>query len=191
MLAAGANALAWREHPEDRQLALLRFKRREHLRVAAADVLDPALDGGADRVVETGGQLTLLAESCVAAALHALRPPVPFAVIALGRFGGAELSYGSDLDLLFVYDGTTPGDFEVAERLGENLVRFLAGTSPPTRLYPVDLALRPEGKDGPLARSLDGYRAYYERWAQTGNARRWCEPVPWPATDRWPSASWR
>jgi [glutamine synthetase] adenylyltransferase / [glutamine synthetase]-adenylyl-L-tyrosine phosphorylase len=85
----------------------------------------------------------------------------------MGRFGGAELSYASDLDLLFVYDGSTPADFTAAERLGEHLVRFLAGASPPTRIYPVDLSLRPEGKDGPVARSLDGYRAYYGRWSRT------------------------
>ena len=167
LLAGTANALAWREHAEDRQLALLRYKRRELLRVAAADVLDLAAAGGEDQVVVTAGQLTALAEACVSAALDALETPLPFAVIAMGRFGGAELSYASDLDLLFVYDGSTPADFAVAERLGENLVRFLAGASPPTRIYPVDLALRPEGKDGPLTRSLDGYRAYYGRWART------------------------
>ncbi|MGI8809877.1 MAG: bifunctional [glutamine synthetase] adenylyltransferase/[glutamine synthetase]-adenylyl-L-tyrosine phosphorylase [Acidimicrobiales bacterium] len=167
LLAGTANALAWREHAEDRQLALLRYKRRELLRVAAADVVDQAAASGEDQVVVTAGQLTALAEACLSAALDALSPPLPFAVIAMGRFGGAELSYASDLDLLFVYDGSTPADFEVAERVGAGLVRFLAGTTPPSRIYPVDLALRPEGKDGPLARSLDGYRAYYGRWART------------------------
>ncbi len=167
LLAGTTNALAWREHAEDRQLALLRYKRRELLRVAAADVLDLAAMGGEDQVVVTAGQLTTLAEACVSAAVDAVAPALPFAVIAMGRFGGAELSYASDLDLLFVYDGSTPADFAVAERLGENLVRFLAGTTPPTRIYPVDLALRPEGKDGPLTRSLEGYRAYYGRWART------------------------
>jgi [glutamine synthetase] adenylyltransferase / [glutamine synthetase]-adenylyl-L-tyrosine phosphorylase len=160
--AASAHALEWRDHVEDRRLGLLRFKRREELRVAAADVLDLA-----ESPEVTAGQLTALAEACVGAALDSLQPPLPFAVVALGRFGGAELSYASDLDLLFVYDGSTPADFTAAERLGEQLVRFVAGASPPSRVYPVDLALRPEGKDGPLARSLDGYRAYYERWAQT------------------------
>lgn len=162
LLAASANALAWRDHVEDRRFGLLRFKRREELRVAAADVLDLA-----ESAEVTAGQLTALAEACVGAALESLEPPLPFAIVALGRFGGAELSYASDLDLLFVYDGSTPADFTAAERLGEQLVRFLAGASPPSRIYPVDLALRPEGKDGPLARSLDGYRAYYGRWART------------------------
>jgi glutamate-ammonia-ligase adenylyltransferase len=167
-LHAGAgNALAWRDHVEDRQVGLLRYKRREELRVAAADVLDLASATGDDQVVVTAGQLTALAEACLAAALDSLTPPVPFAVVAMGRFGGSELSYASDLDLLFVYDGSTAADFAAAERVGATLVRFLAGLTPPTRIYPVDLDLRPEGKDGPLARSLDGYRAYYERWART------------------------
>jgi glutamate-ammonia-ligase adenylyltransferase len=162
LLAGSAHALAWRDHVEDRQLGLLRFKRREQLRIAAADVLDLA-----GSVTATAGQLTQLAEACVTAALASLAPALPFAVVAMGRFGGTELSYASDLDLLFVYDGSTPADFTAAERLGEQLVRFLAGASPSMRVYPVDLALRPEGKDGPLARSLDGYRAYYGRWART------------------------
>ena len=165
--AGGLNALAWRDHVEDRQVGLLRYKRREELRVAAADVLDLAAAAGDDQVVVTGDQLTALAEACLDAALDSIQPPLPFAVVALGRFGGAELSYASDLDLLFVYDGSTAGDFAAAERVGATLVRFLAGLSPPTRVYPVDLSLRPEGKDGPLARSLDGYAAYYDRWAQT------------------------
>src|SRR5439155_2257376 len=49
----------------------------------------------------------------------------------------------------------------------EALLRFVGGRSPATQVYRLDLGLRPEGKDGPLARSLDAYRAYYERWAQT------------------------
>src|SRR5439155_16552127 len=88
-----------------------------------------------------------------------------FAVVAMGRFGGAELSYASDLDVLFVYDGSTAEDFAVAEQAAESLLKFLAGRTPAPRIYTVDLGLRPEGKQGPLARSLDGYRTYYERWA--------------------------
>ena len=164
--AGSASALGWREHVEDRRLGLLRYKRREELRVAAADILELTPPGD-DPVVVTAGQLTALAEAAVQAALDSVAPPLPFAVVALGRFGGAELSYASDLDLLFVYDGSTAADFEVAERTAEGLVRFLAGATPPTQIYPVDLDLRPEGKDGPLARSLDGYRAYYDRWART------------------------
>ncbi len=166
LLQGASAAVAWRDHLEDRQRGLLRYKRREELRVAAGDVLELA-PPEQDQVVVTAGQLTALAEASLQAALEALHPSLPFAVVAMGRLGGAELSYASDLDLLFVYDGQTPADFSAAEKLGEALVRFLAGTTPATRIYPVDLGLRPEGKDGPLARSLDGYASYYGRWSQT------------------------
>ncbi|MEA2971755.1 MAG: [glutamine synthetase] adenylyltransferase / [glutamine synthetase]-adenylyl-L-tyrosine [Actinomycetota bacterium] len=166
LLLGASAAVAWRDHVEDRQRGLLRYKRREELRVAAGDVLDLA-PPGEDQVVVTACQLTTLAEASLQAALEALKPSLPFAVVAMGRLGGAELSYASDLDLLLVYDGSTPADFSAAEKVGAALVRFLAGTTPATRIYPVDLGLRPEGKDGPLARSLDGYASYYGRWSQT------------------------
>ncbi|MEA2825845.1 MAG: [glutamine synthetase] adenylyltransferase / [glutamine synthetase]-adenylyl-L-tyrosine [Actinomycetota bacterium] len=171
LLLGASAALAWRDQVEDRQRGLLRYKRREELRVAAGDVLGLA-PPDEDQVVVTACQLTTLAEASLQAALDALAPSLPFAVIAMGRFGGAELSYASDLDLLFVYDGQNTvdvkaADFKAAEKVAESLVRFLAGTTPATRIYPIDLGLRPEGKDGPLARSLDGYATYYDRWAQT------------------------
>ena len=165
-LADGATtALAWRGGRQERRAGLRRFKQREELRIAARDVL--GLEGDdAETVPATARQLTALAEASVRAALDAVGPRLPFAVIAMGRFGGAELSYASDLDLLFVYDGTTPADFAAAERTAEALLAFL-GEAGPGRIYNTDLDLRPEGKQGPLARSLDGYRAYYERWGQT------------------------
>jgi glutamate-ammonia-ligase adenylyltransferase len=165
-LADGATtALAWRGARRERQAGLRRFKAREELRIAARDVL--GLEGDdATTVPATARQLTALAEACVRAALDAVAPRLPFAVIAMGRFGGGELSYVSDLDLLFAYDGTSPADFAAAERTAEALLAFL-GEAGPSRIYSTDLGLRPEGKQGPLARSLDGYRAYYERWGQT------------------------
>jgi len=165
-LAEGAvAAMAWRTDNDDRQRGLDRFRRREELRVAAADILS-LTPAGEDPVVITGAHLTGLAEACVAAALELVAPALPFAVVAMGRFGGAELSYASDLDVLFVYDGTTAGDFVSAEKAATALLEILSGPTPATRVYSVDAGLRPEGKSGPLARSLDGYRAYYERWAQ-------------------------
>ena len=165
LLEGATTALAWRTDVEARQRGLERFRRREELRVAAADVLE-LTPPGTDPVVVTGAGLTALAEASVQAALTALEPPLPFAVVAMGRFGGAELSYASDLDLLFVYDGGTPGDFKAADETAVALLQFLAGPTPATRVYTVDTGLRPEGKDGPLARSLEGYRSYYDRWAR-------------------------
>ena len=151
-------AVGWRPNPEERWAALKRFTDREGLRIAAHDVLD-LID-----VSEVGGALTNLAEATLEAALTALEPSLPFAVIALGRLGGGELSYASDLDILFVYDGSTPADFAAAERVATTLLRDVGGNRP--HIYDLDADLRPEGKDGPLARSLDGFRTYFESYAQ-------------------------
>ena len=161
---AAADAISWRKDNADQRASLRRLKHREELRIAARDVL--SLDGG-EEVVMAGRRLTTLAEVAVEAALRAVAPAMPFAVVGMGRFGGAELSYASDLDLLFVYDGSTAADFAAAEGSAETLLRFLGGEHGPARIYATDLDLRPEGRQGPLARSLDGYRRYYESYART------------------------
>ena len=140
---------------------LQRFKRDEELRIATRDVF------GMDSVEATGASLTELAETVLQEALTLVEPSVPIALIAMGRFGGAELSYASDLDILVVYDGTTADDFAAAEQTATDLLKSVKGSTPPNRLYYLDFDLRPEGKQGPLARSLDAYRAYYDRYAQT------------------------
>ena len=153
--------LGWRGTTGQRREGLRRFKRRELLWIAGRDVLGFA-------TVEVGGrELAGLAEACVEAALRMLEPARPFAVIGMGRFGGGELSYASDIDVLFVYDGETPADFAVAERTAEALMREIGATTAEGQTFRIDADLRPEGKQGPLARSIGGYRAYYERWAQT------------------------
>ena len=75
------------------------------------------------------GALTDLAEATLEAAVDVLGPSLPFAVIALGRLGGAELSYASDLDVVFVYDGSTPDDFAAAERVATTLLSSVGGNS--------------------------------------------------------------
>jgi glutamate-ammonia-ligase adenylyltransferase len=84
----------------------------------------------------------------------------------MGRLGGCELSYASDLDLLLVFDSTGPGDEQEAERAGIDLVRLIAGETPAERIYRVDTQLRPEGGQGPIIRSLAAYQAYHARWSQ-------------------------
>ena len=154
-------ALGWRSELGDRQQALRRWRHRHLLGVAARDVF-----GQAD-VPRVGADLTALAEACICAALDSLKPSVPFAVIALGRFAGGALAYGSDLDVVFVHGGDSAAQHQEALRLAAGIKRFLDGDSPAHRILPVDPDLRPEGRDGPLARSLDGYAAYFERWALT------------------------
>ncbi len=159
LVAEAVDTLAWRADEEQRRDGLRRFKRREFLRIAARDLLDFS------DVAAVGRELSALGEACLEAALRALEPPVPFAVIALGRLGGGELSYASDLDVLFVYEGEGGKDFAAAERTATRLISDLGAPTPEGRTFVVDPNLRPEGKDGALARSLEGYAQYYERWA--------------------------
>ena len=154
-------ALGWRDDVARRRQALHRLQRAEWVRIAARDVL------GLDGVEGTASSLTSLAEAVLEAALEILEPEVPMAVVAMGRFGGAELSYASDLDVMLVYDGSTGEDFAAADQTAGALLRFVNGATPAERIATLDADLRPEGRHGPLARSLDGFRAYYERWAQT------------------------
>jgi glutamate-ammonia-ligase adenylyltransferase len=159
LVASAGRALGWRSDSGERQWALRRWRGRHLLGIAARDVY------GVAPVASVGDDLTALAEATVEQALVTLAPKLPFAVVALGRFAGGELSYGSDLDVVFVHDGTTPGDHEEGLRLAAGLLRFVGGTTPAQRIYPVDANLRPEGRDGPLSRSLEGYAAYFSRWA--------------------------
>lgn len=152
--------LDWREDDTARRMGLRRFKRRHLLRIGARDLL-----GFAD-LATTGRELSHLADACVEAALRSLEPTMPFAVIGLGRLGGEELSYASDIDVVFVYDGAGAGAFEEAERIAERLVRAIGETTSEGQTFRVDTRLRPEGNQGVLARSVDGYVTYWERWVQ-------------------------
>lgn len=161
LVAAALETLAWRPGPEARREGLRRFKRREVLRIASRDVLGFATVGA------VGRELTALAEACVEAALLSVSPGVPLAVIGMGRLGGRELSYASDIDVMFVYEGEGAADFAEAERSAEALIREIGEITPEGQTFRIDCNLRPEGKDGPLTRSFEGFRAYYERWVDT------------------------
>jgi glutamate-ammonia-ligase adenylyltransferase len=157
---AGA-VLGWRQDHERWRAGLLRLKDTEMARIAARDVL------GIDDDEATAAAISDLAEVTLEEALASLDPPVPMAIVAMGRFGGAELSYASDLDVLIVFDGRTTTQVAAAEEAAEALILTVNGTTPAGRLFTLDTDLRPEGRDGPLARSIDGYRTYYGRWART------------------------
>jgi len=159
LMEAALETLQWRADPTQRQAGLRRFKRRELLRIAARDLL------GLASLETTARSLADLADACVEVALRSLEPTVPFAVIGMGRLGGHELSYASDIDVLFVYDGDSPEAFDAAERLASDLMTEIGATTAEGQTFRVDANLRPEGKHGPLARSLDSYRQYYDRWA--------------------------
>ncbi|MXZ78815.1 MAG: bifunctional [glutamine synthetase] adenylyltransferase/[glutamine synthetase]-adenylyl-L-tyrosine phosphorylase [Acidimicrobiia bacterium] len=145
----------------DLQMAeLRRFVRREQLRVAARDIL------GLASIIEIPEELTIIADAAVAAAVDGLAPEVPFAVIGLGRYGGLDLSYASDLDVIFVYEGATSDESRAANRTARGLLREIGAQTAEGRAWEIDARLRPEGENGQLARSLEGYERYYAERGQ-------------------------
>jgi len=159
LVTSASDAVSWRATRAEKQEAMQRWNDRNRLGIAARDVL------GAADVHIVGRDLSTLAEASVQAALDTLDPQVAFAVLAVGRLGGAELSYASDLDVIFVFDGPGAGAFEEADRVATGLLRFIGGSTPAGRIYEIDASLRPEGKQGSMARSLEAYRSYWDRYA--------------------------
>jgi glutamate-ammonia-ligase adenylyltransferase len=153
-------AVEWRADVADRQLALQRWQHRHLVGIAARDLF------GFDDVATVGVDLTTLASATLELAVESLHPTLPFAVVALGRLSGGELSYASDLDVVFVYDGDPNADVDEAERLSRELLQFVNGPTPAARIYEIDTDLRPEGRQGVLARTVDGYATYFDRWAE-------------------------
>src|SRR5690606_3465122 len=165
--------------PAEEAVAVVRgLRRRELFRVAVADLL------GMVDVRTVGDALTGIAAVTVEAALHAavnkiemeMREPLPtrLAVVAMGRFGGHELGYGSDADVMFVHDPLPGADERAAGRaahaVAEELRRLLARPAPDPPLE-IDPDLRPEGRQGPLVRTLASYAAYYARWSEPWEAQ--------------------
>ncbi|MGW2314583.1 bifunctional [glutamine synthetase] adenylyltransferase/[glutamine synthetase]-adenylyl-L-tyrosine phosphorylase, partial [Actinomadura luteofluorescens] len=154
------------------------LRRRELFRVAVADLL------GLVDVREVGEALTGISAVTLEAALQIAvnkiemesRGPLPtrMAVVAMGRFGGHELGYGSDADVMFVHDPLPGADERAAGRaahaVAEELRRLLALPAPDPPLV-IDPNLRPEGRQGPLVRTLASYAAYYARWSEPWEAQ--------------------
>lgn len=140
----------------------------------APPAAEPPVDA-ATLIDMVGGALSDLNAATLAGALRAAvrdtwgdELPTRFAVIGLGRFGGHELSYGSDADVLFVHEPREGADDQEAARaafaVANEMRRLLQLPSVDPPLL-IDADLRPEGKSGPLVRSLASYAAYYRRWA--------------------------
>jgi [glutamine synthetase] adenylyltransferase / [glutamine synthetase]-adenylyl-L-tyrosine phosphorylase len=170
-LVAEATAIVGRHrNPAAAWDGLRRFKRRELVRVAVRDLT------GRAAVEEVGAALSALAEACLEAGLLvatriAAGAELPgLAVLGMGKLGGGELTYVSDIDVLFCHEPAAGADPEQAGRMALRVVReLLAGlgaVTPEGTCFRVDADLRPEGRNGPLSRSLGSYQAYWERWAQ-------------------------
>lgn len=175
------------EEDEEGLLEALRvFKQTQVLRVAASDV------AGARVLMKVSDYLTAIAEVVLESVLHmAWRSltarygqPAPrdgeaeaaFSIVGYGKLGGIELGYGSDLDLVFLYDaapkGVTDGPKSTDNvvfftRLGQRIIHLLSATTPSGTLYDVDMRLRPSGNAGLLVASLDAFADYQRREAWT------------------------
>jgi glutamate-ammonia-ligase adenylyltransferase len=176
-------------------------------RISATDIL------GDLTVEDVGNALTDVADATIDSALQAATHAVELArggplptrllVIGMGRFGGGEIGYGSDADVVFVHDplpGADDREAAAAATLVANELRTLLNapsTDPPLAL---DTDLRPEGKQGPMVRTVGAYAAYYDRWRSfweaqallradrvAGDAEVWAavrasiDPIRWPA----------
>ena len=174
MLAADATRA---EPPAGTTEETVAWKRRELLRIAAGD-----LARGASVETTTADLASMAAtvlEQAHATAAEHLATDDRLSVIGMGKLGGAELNYASDVDVTLV----GRGDPDRLERAGRTLLDH-AGRS-----FRVDLDLRPEGRDGPLVRSLESYEAYWERWALPWERQALLKAVP-VAGDRELGVAW-
>ncbi|MEU6504782.1 bifunctional [glutamine synthetase] adenylyltransferase/[glutamine synthetase]-adenylyl-L-tyrosine phosphorylase [Streptomyces sp. NPDC046942] len=146
--------------------------RRCLLSIAARDVC------GTTDLAETAAELADLATATLRTALAIAKAHAPedakacrLAVIAMGKCGGHELNYVSDVDVIFVAeaaeDTTEAKALISATRLASHLMRICSETTVEGSIWPVDANLRPEGRNGPLVRTLSSHLAYYQRWAKT------------------------
>jgi glutamate-ammonia-ligase adenylyltransferase len=115
--------------------------------------------------------ITTVILSGVLSLAHRFGDGIEFGIVAMGRYGGAELGFGSDADIMYVYRAAGATDEEAqqrAEHIVHEIKRFTEDLRVPLDL---DLGLRPEGKNGAIVRSLESYRAYYARWSLTWEAQ--------------------
>ncbi|MGD9636655.1 MAG: hypothetical protein AB7G28_26150 [Pirellulales bacterium] len=174
--------------------ALRRFKRRELMRIAYGDIVR------GQPVLTVARQLSYLADAIVEGALEYARRhceeqygkpqrsdgrPCRFVVLALGKLGGLELNYSSDIDLVFMYeqDGQTDArrtvtNEEFFERLSKELIRLLTEATDLGATYRVDMRLRPEGSRGPLAWSFENTLQYYDTKGRTWERQAYVKARP-------------
>lgn len=173
-VARGIVSSSARYDDPKRAIAAARALRRHELaRIASADILGMldvrqvcrALSSVWAAVLNSSLQSVIKASE----AERGAPAPATFAVIGMGRLGGWELGYGSDADVLFVCDPKEGEDeaqaVKWANSIAEKVTKLLGApsTDPPLQ---VDAGLRPEGRNGPLVRTLAAYDAYYKQWAQ-------------------------
>ncbi len=182
---AVGRATSRHDSPEAAVMAARAVRRLEIVRTAIGDLV------GITDLVAVGEALSASATAAVDGALTAATTavsqrfggtlPTRVLVVGMGRLGGGELGYGSDADVLFVHDPLPGADEEDAQQAALQVVselrRLLVLAGPEPRLE-VDADLRPEGRNGPLVRSLSSYAQYYERWSLAWEAQALTRAAP-------------
>jgi glutamate-ammonia-ligase adenylyltransferase len=174
--------------------ALRRWKAREMLRIGVRDLI------GLSEMAQTAHEFSNLADACIRQAIEIARftlplaaepasthdleegpqdssDSLPFTVVGMGKLGGQELNYSSDIDLIFVCGNDLPEKVTTSEgrkldtdgylrRFAQTVINTLTDDTAHGHVFRVDMRLRPEGRFGPLVRSLASCRAYYESWAE-------------------------
>ncbi len=179
---------------EDVLGTLRQFKRRETLRIAYGDLVQGL------PVSQVTRQISYVADAVVEAALDFAMRTVQskrqraggyeaklprFVVLALGKLGGLELNYSSDIDLVFLYqppevqgsDSVTEAQ-DFASRVSQRLIRLLSETTELGFAYRVDMRLRPEGRQGPVCSSIDHAAAYYDNRGRTWERQAYVKARP-------------
>jgi glutamate-ammonia-ligase adenylyltransferase len=180
---------------EDLQAVLRRYRRRELVRIGGRDLL------GLATVDDTVREISVFADAVIEGAVASVRArlaaqwgeawaldarglrPAAFTVLGMGKLGGEELNYSSDIDLVYVYeadgdqaDGRTLAQFFT--RLAEEATRALREVTADGFVFRVDLRLRPGGGEGPVAVSLAAALSYYETWGDTWERAAWLKARP-------------
>ena len=167
MLDALRAALEEEKDYESKLDALRNFKHAETLKICLRDLngeVDPAYVGSylsmtAEAVLEAGLDLAL--EELPRSLRKKLSPP-KMIVLGLGKLGGGEMSYNSDLDIMFIYQG---GDHELYSKLGQKLISVLSVPTGAGYAYKIDMGLRPSGRSGALVTAFDSFKKYHEQSA--------------------------
>jgi len=168
-----------RQDAESAVRAVRAIRRRELFRTSAGELL------GETDIVDVGAGLSRLTDATIEASLQAVvaqvtaerglsEPPTRLAIVAMGRYGGFELSYASDADVLFVHAPQDGADPESAASFAKAVVgelRRLLGLPGADPALSLDADLRPEGRQGPLVRTLGAYAAYYGGWSHVWEAQ--------------------
>ena len=179
LLASFDRAVEAVDTREDKLNAVRRSARRELLRIGVGDL------AGGRAIQNVAADLSVLADVCLQKLIDILLPDlharygmpqnadgqrVAFAIFGMGKLGGMELNFSSDIDLMFVYgaEGNTDGERSVTNqeffsRLCEQIVRAATEVTPEGFLYRTDMRLRPDGAAGALVMPLAGYEGYYMR----------------------------